>query len=126
MGFEVVLAPPDAYSGRMNWLRKDPHSIRSAPGLEWALWRRLPAVLAWGTALPALPLAWSWWASGATGAEAVDPDALRLQYVLIGVIVLHWTLMLTVAIGCAIVLLMKGPRYEADAYPLPDADRPRE
>ncbi len=91
----------------MNWLKKDPRSIRSASGLEWSLWRRLPAIFAWGTALP---LAWSWWASGAAGGNAADPDALRLQYVLIGVI----------------VLLMKGPRYEADPYPLPDADRPRD
>jgi hypothetical protein len=110
----------------MNWLKKDPGSVRSAPGLEWALWRRLPAIFGWGTALPALLLAWSWWSSGADQGLARDPDAMRHAFVLIGVIVLHWTLVLTLAIGCAIVLLMKGPRYEADPYPLPDADRPRD
>jgi hypothetical protein len=29
-----------------------------------------------------------------------------------------------VAIAAAIVLVMKGPAYVADPYPLPDADRP--
>ena len=110
----------------MNWLKKDPRSVRSAPGLEWALWRRLPAIFAWGTALPAAWLAWSCWTSGGDASLARDPDALRREFVLVGVIVLHWTLVLTLAIGCAIVLLMKGPRYEADPYPLPDADRPRD
>ena len=110
----------------MNWLKIDPRSVRSPPGLEWALWRRLPAIFAWGTALPAALLAWTCWSVGADPGLAHDPDALRRGFVLIGVIVLHWTLVLTLTIGCAIVLLMKGPRYEADPYPLPDADRPRD
>jgi hypothetical protein len=109
----------------MDWLKKDPHSVRSAPGLEWVLWRRLPAIFAWGTALPALVLAgFAWWSGPAEG-QAHDPDALRVQFVLIGVMVLHWSCVLTLAIGCAIVLLMKGPRYEADPYPLPDSDAPK-
>ena len=33
-----------------------------------------------------------------------------------GVVVLHWTL----AIGCSIVRVMKGPAYVADACPMPD------
>ena len=109
----------------MDWLKKDPHSIRSAPGLEWALWRRLPAILAWGTVLPALWLAASWWGQAGAPDRPLDPSALHTEFILIGVIVLHWTLVLTLAIGCALVMLMKGPRYEADPYPLPDADRPR-
>jgi hypothetical protein len=40
--------------------------------------------------------------------------------VMVGLVVLHWTLVLTVAIGCVIVMLMKGPAYVADAYPMQD------
>jgi len=36
-----------------------------------------------------------------------------------GVVVLHWSLVLTLALGCFIVRVMKGPAYVADAYPLP-------
>jgi hypothetical protein len=39
-------------------------------------------------------------------------------------VVLHWTLVLTLAIGCAIVMLMKGPAYVADPYELNDSDSP--
>jgi hypothetical protein len=37
------------------------------------------------------------------------------------VVALHWSLMLTLAIACFIVRVMKGPVYVADAYPLPNA-----
>jgi hypothetical protein len=43
----------------------------------------------------------------------------------ISVLVLHWTVVLTVAIAAFIVMVMKGPAYVADAYPLDDADLPQ-
>jgi uncharacterized Tic20 family protein len=71
----------------MNPLNQLPGFQRSPPGLEWALLRRLPAIL------------------------------------VIGLVVLHWTLVFTVAIGCVIVWLMKGPAYVADAYPPPEREQ---
>ncbi|CAD5370217.1 conserved hypothetical protein [Rubrivivax sp. A210] len=101
--------------------RKLPGHTRTAPGLERRLWRRLPAILLWGSALPlgfALLRLWS-----------VGPDdeaAAQLQaYVALGVLLLHWTLVLTVAFGCVIVMVMKGPAYVADAYPFPERDASR-
>ena len=41
---------------------------------------------------------------------------------MVGLVVLHWTLVLTLSIGCVIVMLMKGPAYVADAYPLDESD----
>ena len=38
---------------------------------------------------------------------------------MVGVVALHWTLVLTIALGCFLVRVMKGPAYVADAYPLP-------
>jgi hypothetical protein len=43
---------------------------------------------------------------------------------LISLVILHWTVVFTVAIGAFIVMVMKGPAYVADAYPLSDADHP--
>lgn len=113
-----------AYHGVMAWLNKHPASVRSPAGLEWALWRRLPLILAVGTALPLAVLALSWFCSPDAADGTRDPASLRFEFVLIGIVVLHWTLVLTAAIGCAIVMLMKGPTYTADSYPMPDADRP--
>ena len=36
----------------MNWLQKLPGFTRSAPGLEWALWKKLPWIALAGTVLP--------------------------------------------------------------------------
>lgn len=108
----------------MAWLNKHPQSFRSPSGFEWALWRKLPLITVVGTALPLLVLGLSWWTSPDAADGARDPASLRFEFVLIGVVVLHWTLVLTAAIGCAIVILMKGPTYTADSYPMPDADQP--
>ena len=43
---------------------------------------------------------------------------------MVGVVILHWTLVLTVGIGCVVVMMMKGPAYVADTYPLSDSDLP--
>lgn len=104
----------------MNGLNKLPGFHRSRHGLEWVIWKRLPAVLFWGTALP-LALAAVRWALSPDVAEGAPQDAatLLLIYQLLGLVLLHITLVLTVAIGCAIVILMKGPAYVADPYPPP-------
>ena len=47
---------------------------------------------------------------------------LLWDYTLFGIVVLHWTLVLTLALGCFIVRVMKGPAYVADAYPPPGRD----
>ncbi len=107
----------------MTWLDKLPGFQRSPHGLEWALWKRLPAVLGWGTVLPlaAAALVW-WWTPRQPALAGADADRLLLTYQLVGLMILHWTLVLTVAIGCCIVILMKGPAYVADPYPPPGRD----
>ncbi len=108
----------------MNPFRKLPGFVTSAPGLEWALWRLLPALLLWGTLLPLLIAGVRWWAAPHTSGAGTDAALLLWTYKVIGAVVLHWTLILTLAIGCWIVIVMKGPAYVADAYPMPDADAP--
>jgi len=108
----------------MNWLNKLPGSKRSASGLEWRLWRRLPLIFAVGTAVPlvvALGLHWL-----VPGQDSAQQRWLQLlDYCVIGVLLCHWTAVLTAAIGCVVVMLMKGPGYVADAMELSDSERPR-
>ena len=109
----------------MNWLQKLPGFQRTPHGLEWALWRKLPHILAAGTALPLLgALAVRLWA-----AEPLTAATERLitlaDYFAVALVALHWTLVLTVAIGCVIVMLMKGPAYVADGYEVSHSDQPR-
>ena len=103
----------------MNWFGKLPGFRTSPPGLERDILRRLPRVLWLGTVLLALPaLAMRLLA----GSDA--PDLSRLDIYSIALVVLHWTVVLTLAIGAAIVWLMKGPAYVADAYALEEAENP--
>ena len=108
----------------MNWLRKLPNSRRSASGLEWKLWRRLPVVLAVGTLLPLLAAQLLHWL-----ADPGNAAGLRwlqtMDYVVIGVLVCHWTAVGTLAIGCVVVMLMKGPGYVADGLEVSHSDAPR-
>ena len=60
----------------------------------------------------------------ATEAE-VAALVLRVDIFAVSAVVLHWTAVVTVAIGALIVVIMKGPAYVADAYPLDDSAAPR-
>lgn len=102
----------------MNWLNRLPGAAARAPtGLEWTLWRRLPAILAVGTGLPAVLALLLWLGSAADPAWLSDRHLWLWLYGLAGVVVLHWTLVFTLAIGCVVVMIMKGPAYVADPYP---------
>jgi hypothetical protein len=106
----------------MNWLNKLQGFQRSPPGLEWAIWQRLPRILWIGTAIPALLALACWWAVPMAPVTAAGRDLLLICYRLLGLVLLHWTLVLTLGIGCVIVMLMKGPAFVADAYPPPEPE----
>lgn len=93
-----------------------------SPGLERLIWRRLPALALAGSLVPLL------WLLGAWVLTPHPPSAVQAReleqqfYLALGVLALHLTLLLTVAIGCVIVMVMKGPRRQADPYPLPERE----
>lgn len=109
----------------MNWFKKLPNTIRTASGLEWVLWRKLPWIAIIGTLVPLLCLGLL---HGFLDVENDAAQARWLQmadYIVGGMVVLHWTLVLTVAMGCVIVMVMKGPGYVADGYSVSHSDQPR-
>lgn len=109
----------------MNWFKKLPHTRRAVSGLEWTLWKKLPLITLAGTVLPLAVLALVHLMHG----DSPDPSTarwlLKLDYVVAGIILFHWSMMMTVGIGCLIVMAMKGPGYVADGYVLPHSDQPR-
>jgi hypothetical protein len=109
----------------MNWLRKLPGFQRAPAGLEWALWRKLPHILLAGTALPLAGLLVVHLVYEDPASAAAERLVQMADFGAVALIILHWTVVLTVAIGCIIVMLMKGPAYVADAYEMPHSDRPR-
>ncbi len=110
----------------MNLLQRLPGSRREPPGLEWQILRRLPTTLLIGTALP---LGWYLFAAvfpSPAGTDSVEKYLSNVAIAVIATVLTLWTAVLTVAIGCAVVWIMKGPAYVADRYPLSDADAPRD
>ncbi len=108
----------------MNWLRKLPGYRRTPYGFEVRLLRMMPNALLAGTLLPAAA-AWAarhWFTGGSL--DELERQIQTFDFVMIGVVVLVWTAVLTIAIACVIVWLMKGPAYVADAYEVSDGDKP--
>lgn len=109
----------------MRLLQKLPDSQRSPPGLERRILRKIPSAI---LASIFIPLLWYWLAhlfpSPAAG-ESVEKYLSTVGIAAIATAITAWTAILTIAIGCIIVVLMKGPGYVADEYPLSDADEPR-
>lgn len=106
------------------WFNKLPGFQRSPAGAEWLILRKLPRVTLWGTVLLLVPSLLS------QVAIWVDPTLETrtwpgmLDIYAIGLVILHWTVVFTVAIGACIVMIMKGPAYVADPYALPKAEGP--
>jgi uncharacterized membrane protein len=109
----------------MNWLRKIPGARRAASGLEWVIWRKLPWILLGGTALLLLALLTLHWLVEPSNA-ATERWLQTASYMVIGALIFHWTAVVTVGIGCVIVMVMKGPAYAADSYPVSHSDQPRQ
>jgi len=107
----------------MKLLQKLPGSRREPPGLERLIMAKLPIYVAAGTAIPLMcyliaPL----FTASEGGAEKY---LTGVAIYAIATVVTVWTAAFTVAIGCLIVMVMKGPAYVADQYPLSDAEQPR-
>lgn len=109
----------------MKWFNKLPGTQRATSGLEWTLWKKLPLITWAGTFLPLVLLALAYWLHS----DSAEPSTVRwlqmVAYVVVGVILLHWSTVITVGIGCLIVMAMKGPGYVADGYVMPHSDQPR-
>jgi hypothetical protein len=109
----------------MKLFNKLPGYQRFPPGLERRILRKLPLVWLVGTLLPLAASAVRYGMNlrqpSADGERAVE----QFFYLMVGLVGLHWTLVVALAIGCGIVVLMKGPAYVADAYePHDRPDRP--
>jgi len=108
----------------MQIFQKLPGSRREPPGLERRIMAKLPLFLAAGTAIPLLCY---------LIADLFPPSDLTAENYVTGVgiaaiaaTLTAWTAAFTIAIGCLIVMIMKGPAYVADRYPLIDAEEPRQ
>ena len=109
----------------MNWFNKLPGYQRTPYGFEWRLLRMMPNVLLAGTLLPALMAALARLLFAQGSPAEIERNIQTFDFVMIGLVVFVWTAVLTVAIGCVIVWVMKGPAYVADGYEVSHSDKPK-
>lgn len=107
----------------MNWLRKV-ENRRTPPGREIQILKKLPLVAVVGTlSILALPLLARVWPAQ-PGVDALK-HVRSVEIFAIAAEISLLTAVLTVAIGCVVVAIMKGPAYAADSFPVEHSDRPR-
>lgn len=106
--------------------RRLPGFTKTPAGAERRVLRLLPRALLWGTLILLLPAL-------AMRVGAIWIESWRSEFFssmtdiyVASLIVLHWTVVVTVGFAAFIIMVMKGPAYIADGYDLEDADRPDE
>jgi len=104
----------------MSLFNRLPGFPETPAGRERVVLRLLPRVFVMGTVLLAIP---------SLLARLIATSELALAVIttdiyVISLIILHWTVIFTVGIAAVIVMVMKGPAYVADPYPLQDTDSP--
>lgn len=97
---------------------------RESPGLERAVLRKLPLWCLGGTVVPGLVALLNHWLPAAGLATEIAKRQFIVDALCYGMVFTAWTSVLTVAIGCYVVVVMKGPHYAADSYPVEHANRP--
>ncbi len=99
------------------------HGRRVPPGLEWEILRKLPHITFAGLLIPVALAVLVRLLPVQAGVD-VAKHVKTVDIFAIATTITFLTAVLTVAIACIVVYLMKGPAYVADAYPLQHSDRP--
>jgi hypothetical protein len=98
----------------MNYFNKLPGFIRSPSGFEWVLFKKIPLIFIIGTAIPSATILVIY-LNNAT----LSSEQQKIIYQCLGILFSYWFFVGATAIGCILVMIMKGPAYVADPYELP-------
>lgn len=95
------------------------------PGLESSILKSLLRWLFWGSLFIIEPSIFARLFDWNNNSINVEVTLISIDIGVAAVLMLYWTLLFTMAICAVIVKVVKGHAYEADSYPLQDAERPR-
>jgi hypothetical protein len=98
----------------MEYFNKLPGFVKSPSGLEWVLLKKIPWIFLISAFTPCAIILKLYLLN-----NALDAEQLKIIYQCLGVLFSLWFFIGTVAIGCVVVIVMKGPAYVADPYELP-------
>ena len=92
------------------------HNRREPPGLEWTILKKLPMALLGSTLVPVFLAVGGRILPYQGAAMDAAKHVKHMDITAIALAITLWTAVLTVAIGCVVVIVMKGPAYVADPY----------
>jgi predicted membrane metal-binding protein len=102
----------------MRYFNKLPGFIKTPSGIEWVLLKKLPLIFGICAAIPTAAILFIYF-----GNQPVNPEQLKTIYMCLGVLFSICFFVGAAAIGCIVVILMKGPAYVADPYELPKENK---
>jgi hypothetical protein len=106
-------------------LKKLPGHQISPPGFERWILRQAPWWTLMGTLSILMPSALVRVLPAQHQVVGSTSNLGMIDILVIATLIFYWAIIFTIVIGACIVVLMKGPAYVADAYPLVDSDRPK-
>lgn len=102
----------------MNYFNNLPGFTKAPSGLEWVLLKKIPWIFSIGSAIPCTVMLKLYLSS-----VTLNPEQLKIIYQCLGLLFSIWFFVGTIAIGCIVVIIMKGPAYVADPYELPKENK---
>lgn len=102
----------------MNYFNKLPGFIKTPSGLEWILLKKLPLIFGLSSLIPAAVIFFIYFSN-----HTLNPEQLKTIYVCLGLLFSIFFFVGAAAIGCIVVMIMKGPAYVADPYELPKENK---
>ena len=106
-------------------LNKLPGYKTAPPGKERWILRQVPFWTLMGSLSILMPSILIRFFPNQPQATGISGSPGFIDILVIATLICYWIALFTIVIGAYIVVLMKGPAYVADAYPLEDSDRPR-
>lgn len=94
-------------------------------GLETRILKSLISWFFWGSLFIIEPSVFARLVDWNSKTINIEQTLISIDVAVIAVLILYWTVLFTLAIGAAIVKVMKGNAYQADSYPLQDSERPK-
>jgi len=102
----------------MKYFNKLPGYIKTPSGFEWVLLRKLPLIFGVCAAIPITAILFIYFSN-----QVLNPEQLKTIYLCLGILFSICFFVGAAAIGCVVVIIMKGPAYVADPYELPKENK---
>lgn len=102
----------------MKFFNKLPGFIKTPSGFEWVLFKKIPLIFSISTAIPCTIMLNLYFSN-----DTLNPEQQKIIYQCLGFLFSVWFFIGVIAIGCILVIIMKGPAYVADPYELPKENK---